>query len=239
LRKIIWGFLLLAQLGAVEYSLPAPQRVEIPAERLTIIGTYYPAPATGSSAVILIHGLGRNRGDWNDLAKYLQKEGISALSVDLRGHGESIGEDGLGWRAFTEPDYKILLADLNAVLSFAGRNFNVKPGRTGLIGQGLGANLVMQLAERNPQVAGVVLLSPALDYKGVKLTAAKYQKSIYIICSHFEKLAVEADEYLKSNFKGKLKSDVYDYGGTIISMFRQKFTLPANISVWFKQLFAN
>jgi pimeloyl-ACP methyl ester carboxylesterase len=239
LRKLIWGFLLLAQLGAVEYSLPAPQRVEIPANRLTIIGTYYPAPTTGSSAVILIHGLGRNRGDWNDLAKYLQKEGLNALSVDLRGHGESIDEDGLGWRAFTAEDYKILLADLNAVLSFAGRNFNVKPGQTGLIGQGLGANLALQLAERNPQVAGVVLLSPALDYKGVKLAVARYQKSIYIICSHFEKLSVEADEYLKRTFKGKLKSDVYDYGGTIISLFRQKFTLPANISVWFKQLFAN
>jgi pimeloyl-ACP methyl ester carboxylesterase len=168
----------------------------------------------------------------------LQKEGIAALSVDLRGHGESIDEDGLGWRAFTAEDYKILLADLNAILSFAGRNLNVKPGRTGLIGQGIGANLALQLAERNPQVAGVVLLSPALDYKGVKLAANKYQKSIYIICSHFEKLSVEADEYLKRNFKGKLKSDVYDYGGTIISLFRQKFTLPANISVWFKQLFA-
>jgi pimeloyl-ACP methyl ester carboxylesterase len=239
LRKIIWGILLLAQLWAVEYSLPAPQRVEIPADGLTIIGTYYPAPVTSNSAVILIHGLGRNRGDWNDLARYLQKEGITALSVDLRGHGESIAADGLGWRAFTAENYAALLADLNAVLSFAGRNLNVKPRQTGLIGQGLGANLALQLAERNPQVAGVVLLSPAPDYKGVKLAADKYQKSIYVICSHFEKLSIEADEYLKRNFKGKLKSDVYDYGGTIISMFRQKFTLPSNISVWFKQLFAD
>ena len=243
LRKL---FLLLALgalgsgLFAAEYSLYAPQRVEIPGPRgLTIAGTYYAVDTTQNYAVILIHGLGRNRGDWNDLARYLQKEGIAALSIDLRGHGESIAEDGRGWRSFTDVEYSTFINDLNAVLQYAGKNLKFTPKKTGLLGHGLGANLAYQLAERNPNIPGVILLSPGPEYKGIKLAVKNYRRPIYVICTRFEKESVQAAEYLREKFTGKYKSDIYDHDGTLISLFRQKFTLPENIAKWFKQVFAD
>ncbi|MDR2431326.1 MAG: alpha/beta fold hydrolase [Candidatus Margulisbacteria bacterium] len=220
--------------------MPRPQRVKIPVtEELTVIGTYYPVNTADQTAVILIHALGRNRGDWNNLARYLQREGISALSIDLRGHGESIAADRRGWRVFQEQDYAVLDADLEAVLRYAEQNFKFKIEQTGLLGIALGANLALHLAERNPRIAGVVLLSPGLDYKGVLLQNQNYHKALYVICSSFEKISLAAGDYLKGKFTGKLKMDVYDYSGTIISLFRQRFTLPENIAGWFKQVFTD
>ncbi|GBR75687.1 putative alpha/beta hydrolase [Candidatus Termititenax persephonae] len=239
MRKLFFIFL-LSSLFAAEYSLYLPQRVEIPCPRgLTMVGTYYAVNSTQNYAVILIHGLGRNRGDWNDLARYLQKEGIAALSIDLRGHGESLASDKRSWRSFGDADYAAFVNDLSAVLQYAGRNLKFTPRKTGLLGQGLGANLACQLAERNPNMPGVILLSPGLDYKGVKLTVKNYRKPIYALCSRFEENSLEALEYLRTNYTGKYKSDIYDHKGTLISLFRQKFTLPENAAKWFKQIFAD
>ncbi|MDR1997737.1 MAG: alpha/beta hydrolase, partial [Candidatus Margulisbacteria bacterium] len=118
-RILLAGLLLLAQLGAAEYRLLRAQKLEIPAADLTISATYYPVSASQNYAVILIHALGRNRGDWNDLAKYLQKEGIAALTFDLRGHGESIAADQRGWRLFQDAEYQELNANLAAVYAYA------------------------------------------------------------------------------------------------------------------------
>jgi hypothetical protein len=47
--------------------------------------SYYPVKNSNPPAVILVHMLGLNRGDWNVYARHLQKEGIAVLSLDLRG----------------------------------------------------------------------------------------------------------------------------------------------------------
>lgn len=53
--------------------------------------TYFPGTLGKKSApVILLHGWGGQRGDMEPLAKYLQSLGHTCLSVDLRGHGESV-----------------------------------------------------------------------------------------------------------------------------------------------------
>ena len=236
---ILLALFLSAGVLAAEYNLYVPQRVEIPCPNgLMLVGTYYAVNATQNHAVILIHGLGRNRGDWNELARYLQKEGIAALSVDLRGHGESIATDGRGWRSFSDAEYTTFLSDLNAVLQYAGKNLKFTPKKTGLLGHGLGANLAYQLAERNPNIPGVILMSPGLDYKGIKIAVKNYRRPIYVICTRFEEDSLKAADYLREKFGGKYKSDIYDHNGTLISLFRQKFTMSENIAKWFKQIFS-
>ncbi|MFJ2958047.1 alpha/beta fold hydrolase [Streptomyces sp. NPDC087270] len=45
-------------------------------------------PADGA-AVLLLHGLGENRGSWRAVSAALAADGLRTLAVDMRGHGES------------------------------------------------------------------------------------------------------------------------------------------------------
>jgi len=233
-------FVLIAGLFANEHRLLRAQKIEIPAANgLVITATYYPVTATNNNSVILIHALGRNRGDWNELARYLQRDGIAVLSFDLRGHGESIAADGRPWRLFNDNEFQAFGNDIDTVYQYAMRQLRFQPQRTGLVGMGLGANLALQLAEKNQRLAGVALISPGMEYRSVKLQNKSYQRALYVIYSKFEKDSIEAGEYLKETFPGKFKLDVYEHSGTLISLFRQRFSLPDSISRWFKQVFAD
>ncbi|MBS0201855.1 MAG: alpha/beta fold hydrolase [Planctomycetes bacterium] len=59
--------------------------------------TYFKS-AAGQEApvVILLHGKGGNRLVWKSFAERLQKVDFAVITVDLRGHGESSGGDGVG-----------------------------------------------------------------------------------------------------------------------------------------------
>src|SRR5919108_1882788 len=70
-------------------------------DKVLIAGTYY-SPATSNKntsaadAIILLHMLGRDRNDWNTFASTLSNSsnGYIVLSLDLRGHGQSINQNG-------------------------------------------------------------------------------------------------------------------------------------------------
>ena len=44
-----------------------------------------------SPGVVLVHMLSRNKGDWHGLPDRIRDAGITALTIDLRGHGGSSG----------------------------------------------------------------------------------------------------------------------------------------------------
>lgn len=92
--------------------------------------TYFPGTLGKKSApVILLHGWGGQRGDMEPLAKYLQSLGHTCLSVDLRGHGESVkgkfteknGEIGfkdIDKDDFQKPHMETMALDLEAAKKF-------------------------------------------------------------------------------------------------------------------------
>jgi pimeloyl-ACP methyl ester carboxylesterase len=69
---------------------------------VSIIGSYYSplnvvsnaSSSTTTPTVILLHMLGKDRSTWNAFASTLsQKGGYAVLSIDLRGHGESVKQN--------------------------------------------------------------------------------------------------------------------------------------------------
>src|SRR5438034_3839732 len=65
--------------------------VDFKAANGTILkGTYFDAAKPGPG-VLLFHQSNRTRKSWEDVAKQLADAGISVLTVDSRGHGESGG----------------------------------------------------------------------------------------------------------------------------------------------------
>ncbi len=146
---------------------PAPPvKVTVNTDGATLAASYYPPavspPAGAQSApgVLLLHMLGRSRGDWDAFAKELQKLGIAALTLDLRGHGESTGP----------ADWAKAPGDTRAAWEALIQQAAVDPKDTAIVGASLGANLALIAGANitNPPVVGVVALSPGLDYRGVQ-----------------------------------------------------------------------
>jgi pimeloyl-ACP methyl ester carboxylesterase len=67
------------------------------------------------TAIVFLHGGGQTRHSWNRAARALAARGWFAISLDLRGHGES------GWHPDGDYSLDAFAADVNAVLADLGR----------------------------------------------------------------------------------------------------------------------
>ena len=125
----------------------------------SLAADYFEASARPAAAVVLVHMLMRSKADWGNLPDRIQDAGITALSIDLRGHGASSGS--------SQPLANMVQDVRAAVLWLAARQ-GVRPGSIGLVGASLGASLSLLAAVELPAVRAIALLSPSLDYRGLR-----------------------------------------------------------------------
>ena len=142
---------------------PAPTQPAIPmtiigADGLAIAGTFYIAPQRPAPAVLLLHMQNGGKEAWQPFAAQLQKANFNVLAIDLRGHGDTGGQ----------VDWQKAPADLSAVLAQLRTLPGVDATRISVIGASIGANLALGACATTNTCRSVVLISPALDYQGVK-----------------------------------------------------------------------
>jgi len=128
------------------------------------------APAKGSYILVNTHGLGSNRGEWGPLQTAAAERGYGYLSLDLRGHGgsRSCGGKPADYRKFTRADWAAAARDIEAAALWLKKK-GYAPVRLVFCGASIGANLSLKAAaEGKVKPAGLVLLSPGLDYAGVR-----------------------------------------------------------------------
>ena len=125
-----------------------------------IAATLYPAAGGPAPAVVLVHMLTRTRDDWRGFADRLQAAGATCLALDLRGHGGSGGA--------AAPSAAMALDVQAAVMWLAARS-DVRTGAIALVGASFGATAALLAAGELPVVKAVALVSPAADYRGVRL----------------------------------------------------------------------
>jgi alpha-beta hydrolase superfamily lysophospholipase len=104
--------------------------------------------AGNSKAVVFAHGAIFNKESWYFLAKAFQQKGVSALSIDFRGYGNSKPGN------TTKKMYDIL----GAISYLKGQGFtdiNIVGGSMG------GAAVLMALSNNSEPINKVVLLAPA------------------------------------------------------------------------------
>ena len=133
-----------------------------------VSGDYY--PADGAGAVILLHMMPKAKESWRDFALKLNENGFSALAIDLRGHGESTkGKGGrvLDYEKFSDREHQESIKDIEAAADFLAER-GIKTNNIALVGASIGANLALRYQTEHPDVAFSALLSPGLDYRGVK-----------------------------------------------------------------------
>ena len=143
-------------------------------------GSLYETNPKPSRAVILVHMLTRNRRDWDPVATRLAADGIAALTFDLRGHGESTPAP---TEAGAAP--AAMVRDVEAARQFLAARSDVARERIGLAGASLGANLALLEAAADPVIRSVVLLSPTLDYRGVRIeqAARRFTRPMLLVAS--------------------------------------------------------
>ncbi|MDQ3869901.1 MAG: alpha/beta fold hydrolase [Thermoproteota archaeon] len=182
---------------------------------VSIVGTYYtPASGTNSSTpiVILLHMLGRDRNTWNTLASTLsQKEGYAVLSIDFRGHGESIKQNDktISYQTFMEEDFNKMVLDVKAAKQFLTGQKNANPNTISIIGASIGANVALDYAASDPTIKSVVLLSPGINYRGVSTSEAitKFKNPIYIAATQGDSESAKDSQILCNmiNCDGNIK----------------------------------
>jgi alpha-beta hydrolase superfamily lysophospholipase len=134
----------------------------------SLAATFYEPSTNPAPGVVLVHMLGRSRDDWNAVADRMEEAGMMVVSLDLRGHGRSGGSS-----ATLAP----MVDDVRAAIAWLSARSGVRPGAVAVVGASLGANLAMLAGSNDPGVRAIALLSPSLDYRGVRIDAATIKKA--------------------------------------------------------------
>lgn len=131
----------------------------------TIVGSLFEANRRPSAAVVLVPMLGRPRDDWQNIGEELANASITALAVDLPGQ-RSPGNAGdlAGWHTV-----------ITGALSFLAARPDVRPSAMGVAGASLGASLAVLAAATDGRIRSLALVSPSLDYRGVRIDTALRQ----------------------------------------------------------------
>jgi pimeloyl-ACP methyl ester carboxylesterase len=178
--------------------------------------------------------LGRNRGDWNKYARYLQKEDIAVISLDLRGHGESTNYFRIYWRNFWPKDYVKQISDLKYVVDFLRQQGH---RQYGILGVGLGANVAVNYAVADARVVSLILVDPGLNYHEIKLLSALEQygdRPLYVLCNKWNEYALTSVNKMKNYVQGRLKIDIYSDRDNWVTLFSSKKEIQNSTTKWFK-----
>lgn len=197
-------------------------------DQLNISADFY--KASSDKGVILLHMLARSKEDWKDFASFLQQNRYNVIAIDFRGHGQSDGT----LQNFTEKEFNKMLLDVDAAKLFL-KSKGIS--RLGIIGASIGANTALNYAASDSNISTVILMSPGLDYRGVKTEAimVKYSRSVFIIVSKDDSQSINDSKKLYDLAKGKRQMQVYDAAGHGTRMFSADPDLKELMKTWLDQ----
>lgn len=222
-------------LAAQSRMAAAAQRVSLHTDDgVTLTATWYePANRTGP-ALILIHMLHRTRRDWDAIAQRLASEGIGALAIDLRGHGESGGRVG-GDPA--QPDYTSMILDVRAARRYLMQRSDVQHTRVGMMGASIGANLAALGGAADTSVVSLALLSPSLDYRGLRIEAAlkKFTRPVMLVASDDDAYASRSARELQKGGGGVREILLLRQAGHGTGMLGRDPGLAGTLVDWFRR----
>jgi dienelactone hydrolase len=200
---------------------------------VTIAATLY-LPARPGPGIILVHALSRTREDWSAVAARLADAGFVALAIDLRGHGAS----GPLPEGTDLADLTKMMADVRAARAFLASRREAVPGRVGIAGASIGANLAVLLAAGDPTVRSLALLSPGIDYRGLRPEAAmkKYgERPALLVASQEDNYAANSARKLAISGAGIRDLRILNGAGHGTTMMARQPDLAVSLVDWFRR----
>ena len=102
----------------------------------------------GRFTAIYLHGASGNLSDTVEALKTLHDAGINVLAFDYRGYGQS---------AFAHPGEAHWREDAESAIDYLVHTRHIPQASIVLFGEGLGANLALEVAAAHPELGGVVV----------------------------------------------------------------------------------
>jgi alpha-beta hydrolase superfamily lysophospholipase len=165
-------------------------------DRVAIVGDWS-LPNAAKRAVLLLHMMPATRVSWLPLSRALNEAGFATLAIDLRGHGESVaqGDKKLNYQNFSDAQHQASRLDVDAAVNFLkSKGFGEE--NISFVGASIGANLSLDALYRYKGATRAVLLSPGLDYRGVKTDSAMRQlgalQKVWIVAAEGDSYSAES-----------------------------------------------
>ena len=222
-RLVLGGSAIVALMLAMEVQLAAQRRVSMRAEDgATLAGAFYEPAVRPAPGIVLLHMLRRSHADWDAAASQLADAGFAVLALDFRA-GDGVAQ---------------LSLDVKAAKAFLRERPDVVPGSIGIAGASVGANLALLDAAEDPGVRSIALLSPGLDYSGLRTEAAmkKYSsRPAMLVSSTKDPYAWRSVRLLRAIGPGTREvrlTDAVAHGTTLL--VRDQGTIGALVD-WFKR----
>ncbi|HNW43961.1 MAG TPA: alpha/beta fold hydrolase [Elusimicrobiales bacterium] len=194
-------FLAAALLPAAAPALAGQATVHFNTSDGCAIEAFYQAPSSGAYVFINTHGLGSDKSEWGSLQAALKARGLGYLSLDMRGHGASLKCSGkeVSYKSFSKADWNAISRDIEAAAAWLKKK-KIPASKMVFCGASIGANLSIKAASEGAiKPAAAILLSPGLEYAGVKsepaLVAAQPLR-VLIAASEDDAYAWQSGNYL-------------------------------------------
>lgn len=168
-------------------------------DKIEIVGDWS-APVGAKRAVLLLHMMPALRVSWLPLSRSLNGAGFATLAIDLRGHGESTNKETLNYQNFSDAEHQASRLDVDAAVNFLkSKGFGEE--NISFAGASIGANLSLDALYRYKGVTRAVLLSPGLDYRGVKIESLmkglNANQKVWIIAAEGDSYSAESSVTLQ------------------------------------------
>jgi dienelactone hydrolase len=231
------GLLMLAATCAAQQA-PGPRVVDLAAADGTKLKATFFSAGKAGPGVLLLHQCNQQRKGWDGLAAQLAAAGISVLTLDYRGYGESEGKapkdlpPAEGAKVLNEK----WPGDVDVAYGYLVSQPGVNARVIGAGGASCGVNLAIHLAGRHPEVKSLVLLSGNADREGREFLVKSEKMPVLLSAARDDGGAVELMEWLYSlsaNSGSKLVE--YPNGGHGVDIFAAHKDLPDLIVDWYVQ----
>jgi dienelactone hydrolase len=198
------------------------------ADGRTVTGLQVEAEQRPAPAVVLVPMLGRPREDWQPAIDRLVEANITALAIDLPGNALPPDPGDLaGWQTV-----------VSAAVEYLFSRPEVRGSSIGVAGASLGANLAALAAATDSRVRALALISPSLDYRGVRLEGPLTQfgaRPVLLLASLKDPYAARSARALSAGAPGPREvvwSEVPAHGTLLLA--RQP-DLARTLADWFQR----
>ncbi|MEK7516355.1 MAG: alpha/beta fold hydrolase [Patescibacteria group bacterium] len=212
----------------------------ITADGVEIVGDFLSAEP-GAPVALLLHMMPADRTSWRPFADRLLAAGYGSLAIDLRGHGESVnqGNRTLNYKQFGDAEHRASIRDVEAATAFL-QSRGVSPDRIVIIGASIGANLALQYAREYAAIPAVALLSPGLDYRGVKteplVATLSPGQGALLLASREDEYSFETIRTLARAMGERVTKMEFDGLGHGTTMFERRPELMDEVIEWLKNV---
>jgi dienelactone hydrolase len=237
MRRLLLPLLLLSSC-AFAFAQSQSRDVDLASSDGTKLrGTYFAAAKPGP-AVILLHMCNTDRKSWEPVAQQLSVAGISALTIDNRGFGESGGPRSDN----ASPEVRQQLeakwpGDFDTAFAWLLAQPGVDKNRIGAGGGSCGVNNVIKLASRHAEIRSLVLLAGSTDLDGLKFLQRNAWIPLFTAAAADDEYVTDAPQFMRwlaeitGNQRNKFVGFQNGRHGTEI--FGPHPELPKQIVAWY------